>query len=102
MDHFVDQGSLDLLNIKVFIPKKLNRKINLIGLNTISRSPRALWVTWRKLTVSTIARRGGHSIIPHNRNVWDFIIEMLIIQSSKHRLNVWVSKLHLFSPVDYL
>jgi hypothetical protein len=99
VDHFMGQGSLNLLNIKVFIPKKLNRKINLGYRKLLAVSHES---QHSASFVSTVSCGGGHSIIPYNRNIWDFIIEMLVVQSNKHRLNIWVSKMHFISPVDYV
>jgi len=80
MNHFVNQGSLNLGKVIALIPKQLIRQVNLGRLKSLAAS-----VTVGKSfgkpasLIAAVTCSGGHPSIPYNRNVWNLAIEMLIV-----------------------
>jgi|TARA_R110000824_G_scaffold274083_1_gene462787 hypothetical protein len=86
MYHFVDKRALYLIDVKPQPFKKLVRQVNLSyrKLLTVSHESQH-----SASLVSTITSSSGHSLIPNNRNVWDFSVKMFVIQLNKHCFNIW-------------
>jgi nitrite reductase/ring-hydroxylating ferredoxin subunit len=100
MNHFVNQGSLNLGEVIVQIPKQLGRQINLIRLQfpglPVPRSE-GFQAQDASVLVSTITSRCSHTGIPQNRKVGNLTVEMLIIQSDKHCFDIRSG--HFHSPL---
>jgi hypothetical protein len=89
MNHFMNQGALNLCKVIVFIPKQLFGQVNLRRLKSLAARV-ATGKSFAKAAsfVSAITSGGGHPSIPDNRNLRNLIVKMLGVQAMKHRFNI--------------
>jgi hypothetical protein len=86
MNHFMNQGILNLGQVIIKMPEQLVRQVNLGRLKSLAPSGEG----FRKTAsfVPAISGSRGHAGIPYNRKVRNLTIEVLVIQLQKHSFDV--------------
>jgi hypothetical protein len=90
MNHFVNQSALNLCRVIAIVLKQLIRQVNLVRLKGLPPTPKGIGKGFRKTTflIPTIASGCSHAGIPHNWDIWNLTLEVLVIESNKHSLDV--------------
>jgi hypothetical protein len=81
VDHFMNQGPFNLINIVIHLPEQLVRQVNLGHCKLLTTVPAP---QHSASFVSAVSCGCGHARVPHNRNVWNLTIEVLKVQTAKH------------------